>query len=112
MTIRNWFALAVMVLVTFVGTWNLLIFSPLQPFVAFDLEISIGRAAQLTTASAGFAIVTLLVFGLFGSRTSMRQLIWVGLLSLVIGSVLLTTTKDYTLLLLIRFFNGAADGLI
>lgn len=112
MTIRNWFALVVMVLVTFVSTWNLLIFAPLQPFIAFDLGISIGKAAQLTTASAGFAVATLVVFGLFGSRASMRRLIWVGLISVVVGSLLLTTTKDYTLLLLIRFFNGAADGLI
>ncbi|MEX0621802.1 MAG: MFS transporter [Candidatus Woykebacteria bacterium] len=112
MNIRSWFALVIMVLVTFVGTWNLLIFAPLQPFIAFDLGVSIGEAAQLTTASAGFAVMTLVVFGLFGSRASMRHLIWVGLISMVVGSLLLTTTKDYTLLLLIRFFNGAADGLI
>lgn len=112
MTPKHWFTLLLMVLVTFVSTWNLLLLTPLQPFVAADLGVSIGKAAQLTTASAGFAVLTLIAFGLWAARLSMRHLIWGGLLSLTIGSFLLTITASYDALLVIRFFNGAADGLL
>ncbi|MDP2671658.1 MAG: MFS transporter [bacterium] len=109
---KNEWPLLVLILAVGVSFWNLTLPSPLQPYIAFSLGISLGAAAQLVTISAGAMIGILLVYGLFGSRVSPKYVIWFGLASLTFGSWLATTTDTYGALLAIRILNGFADGLI
>ena len=107
--------LCLLTLATFIGYWNMLLLSPLQPFIAFDLEISIPKAVQLTTVSSAAATAVLMILffsGRYGALISRRVLIWIGIACLTFGSFLLTKTDDYALMMLIRVFNGIADGII
>lgn len=104
--------LAILVLCTFVGFWNLLILSPIQPFLAADLGISTAQAGYLTAVSAASALVSLVAFGLWGSRISRKLILVIGLTYLALGSQLMVVTDNYEALLVFRVFNGIADGLI
>ena len=109
---RDEWPLTILVIAVGVAYWNLLLPSPLQPYIAFDLGISLSKAAQLVTASAAAAVVTLLIYGLIGTKWTAKYVIMVGLAFLTVGSALALMTSNYTLLLGIRVFNGVADGCI
>lgn len=109
---RTEWPLVVLILAVGIGFWNLTLPSPLQPYIAFSLGVSLGAAAQLVTVSAGAAIAVLLLYGLHGSKVRPKYILWFGLASLSIGSWLATTTNSYSVLMGIRVLNGIADGLI
>ena len=109
---RNEWPLVILILAVGVAYWNLLLPSPLQPYIAVDLGISLGAAAQLVTVSAGAAVGALLVYNQRGALVPPKFIILFGLGSLTLGSYLASRTDDYEMLMAFRVFNGLADGII
>jgi len=107
-----WGPVLILVCCTFISYWNLLLLSPLQPFIAYDLGITIGQAAQLTTVSAAASIVSLIAFGLWGAKVSRRKILLFGMITLTLGSFLFALTDNYKIMLLIRVMNGLSDGIV
>src|SRR3990167_923214 len=105
---RNEWPLVILILSVGMAYWNLLLPSPLQPYIAADLGISLGAAAQLVTVSAGAAVGALLVYNQRGAGASPKLLLWIGLGSLTLGSYLASRTDDYATLMILRVFNGLA----
>jgi predicted MFS family arabinose efflux permease len=93
------------------GQAAILVLSPLLTSVASDLGVSTAVAGQLRTVSGLAAGVTALLTGLLAARVGLRDLLGVGLLLLVLGSVASAAAPGFAVLAAAQLFIGIGVGL-
>jgi predicted MFS family arabinose efflux permease len=89
----------------------LVVLNPLLPDVAADLGISVATAGQLRTASGLAAGLAALTAGLWATRIGLRELLFVGVGTLAVGSLVSAIAPDFPVLIAAQVLVGAGIGL-
>jgi predicted MFS family arabinose efflux permease len=89
----------------------LVVLNPLLPDVAADLGISVATAGQLRTASGLAAGLAALTAGLWATRIGLRELLFVGVGMLAVGSLVSAIAPDFPVLITAQVLVGAGIGL-
>jgi predicted MFS family arabinose efflux permease len=93
------------------GQAAILVLSPILTSVASDLDVSTAIAGQLRTVSGLAAGVTALLTGLIAARVGLRDLLGIGLLFLVLGSLVSAATPGFEVLAAAQLLIGIGVGL-
>ena len=89
----------------------LVVLNPLLPDVAADLGISVATAGQLRTASGLAAGLAALTAGLWATRLGLRELLFVGVGTLAVGSLVSAIAPDFPVLIAAQVLVGLGIGL-
>jgi predicted MFS family arabinose efflux permease len=89
----------------------LVVLNPLLPDVAHDLGISVATAGQLRTASGLAAGIAALTAGLWATRLGLRELLFVGVGTLAVGSLVSAIAPDFPVLIAAQVLVGVGIGL-
>jgi predicted MFS family arabinose efflux permease len=89
----------------------LVVLNPLLPDVADDLGISVATAGQLRTASGLAAGLAALSAGLWATRLGLRELLFVGVGTLAVGSLVSAIAPDFPVLIAAQVLVGVGIGL-
>jgi len=89
----------------------LVVLNPLLPDVADDLGISVATAGQLRTASGLAAGLAALTAGLWATRIGLRGLLFVGVGTLAVGSLVSAIAPDFPVLIAAQVLVGVGIGL-
>jgi predicted MFS family arabinose efflux permease len=89
----------------------LVVLNPLLPDVADDLGISVATAGQLRTASGLAAGIAALTAGLWATRLGLRELLFVGVGTLAVGSLVSAIAPDFPVLIAAQVLVGVGIGL-
>ena len=89
----------------------LVVLNPLLPDVAADLGISVATAGQLRTASGLAAGLAALTAGLWATRLGLRELLFVGVGTLAVGSLVSAIAPDFPVLIAAQVLVGVGIGL-
>jgi predicted MFS family arabinose efflux permease len=89
----------------------LVVLNPLLPDVAADLGISVATAGQLRTASGLAAGLAALTAGLWAARLGLRELLFVGVGTLAVGSLASAIAPDFPVLIAAQVVVGVGIGL-
>ncbi|HXK32380.1 MAG TPA: MFS transporter [Dehalococcoidia bacterium] len=112
MNLRSWFLVLILGFNTFIGYWNVFLPSPLIPFITSDLGITTGQASMMMAISGGSGVVSLIGLIIWGPKIPRKWILLFGMVTLTIGSFLMTATSNYEALLAIRLVNGVSDGIL
>lgn len=89
----------------------LVVLNPLLPDVARDLGISVATAGQLRTVSGLAAGIAALTAGLWASRLGLRELLFVGVGTLAVGSLVSALAPDFSVLIAAQALAGFGIGI-
>jgi predicted MFS family arabinose efflux permease len=89
----------------------LVVLNPLLPSVARDLGISVATAGQLRTVSGLAAGIAALTAGLWASRLGLRELLFVGVGTLAVGSLVSALAPDFSVLIAAQALAGFGIGI-
>ena len=89
----------------------LVVLNPLLPDVADDLGVSVATAGQLRTASGLAAGLAALTAGLWATRIGLRGLLFVGVGTLAVGSLVSAAAPDFPVLIAAQVLVGVGIGL-
>ena len=89
----------------------LVVLNPLLPDVADDLGVSVATAGQLRTVSGFAAGVAALTAGLWATRLGLRGLLFVGVGTLAVGSLVSALAPDFPVLIAAQVLAGFGIGI-
>ena len=89
----------------------LVVLNPLLPDVAHDLGVSVATAGQLRTVSGLAAGVAALTAGLWATRLGLRELLFLGVGTLAVGSLVSATSPDFAVLIAAQVLAGFGIGI-
>lgn len=89
----------------------LVVLNPLLPDVASDLGISVATAGQLRTVSGLAAGIAALTSGLWAIRLGLRGLLFVGVGTLAVGSLVSAAAPDFPVLVAAQVVAGLGIGI-
>jgi DHA1 family inner membrane transport protein len=89
----------------------LVVLNPLLPDVADDLGVSVATAGQLRTASGLAAGLAALTAGVWATRIGLRGLLFVGVGTLAVGSLVSAIAPDFPVLIAAQVLVGVGIGL-
>jgi len=89
----------------------LVVLNPLLPDVAQDLGVSVATAGQLRTVSGLAAGIAALTAGLWATRLGLRELLFVGVGTLAVGSLVSAISPDFPVLIAAQVLAGFGIGI-
>ncbi len=89
----------------------LVVLNPLLPDVARDLGVSVATAGQVRTASGLAAGLAALTSGLWATRLGLRGLLFVGVGTLAVGSLVSALAPDFPVLVAAQVLAGFGIGI-
>ena len=89
----------------------LVVLNPLLPDVAHDLGVSVATAGQLRTVSGLAAGIAALTAGLWATRLGLRELLFFGVGTLAVGSVVSAISPDFPVLIGAQVLAGFGIGI-
>jgi predicted MFS family arabinose efflux permease len=89
----------------------LVVLNPLLPDVARDLGVSVATAGQVRTASGLAAGLAALTSGLWATRLGLRGLLFVGVGTLAVGSLVSALAPDFPVLVAAQVLAGLGIGI-
>jgi MFS transporter, DHA1 family, inner membrane transport protein len=89
----------------------LVVLNPLLPDVAQDLGVSVATAGQLRTVSGLAAGIAALTAGLWATRLGLRELLFVGVGTLAVGSLVSAISPDFPALIAAQVLAGFGIGI-
>lgn len=89
----------------------LVVLNPLLPDVAHDLGVSVATAGQLRTVSGLAAGIAALTAGLWATRLGLRGLLFLGIGTLAVGSLVSAMAPDFPVLIAAQALAGFGIGI-
>ena len=89
----------------------LVVLNPLLPDVAHDLGVSVATAGQLRTVSGLAAGIAALTAGLWATRLGLRELLFLGVGTLAVGSLVSAIAPDFPVLIAAQVLAGFGIGI-
>ena len=89
----------------------LVVLNPLLPDVAHDLGVSVAAAGQLRTVSGLAAGIAALTAGLWATRLGLRELLFLGVGTLAVGSLVSAISPDFPVLIAAQVLAGFGIGI-
>ena len=89
----------------------LVVLNPLLPDVARDLGVSVAAAGQLRTVSGLAAGIAALTAGLWATRLGLRGLLFLGVGTLAVGSLVSAIAPDFPVLIAAQVLAGLGIGI-
>ena len=89
----------------------LVVLNPLLPDVAGDLGVSVATAGQLRTVSGFAAGLAALTAGLWATRLGLRGLLFLGVGTLAVGSLVSALAPDFPVLIAAQVLAGFGIGI-